>query len=102
MTLAGFLLAGGAAAIFAGVQLWDSYLSPKAKTKRAVAATPRTLVRQIGGGLVRVTGRVHRHGELLRAPVSKRPCVAFDLDVQELDDERWMNRLVERRACTFA
>ena len=44
---------------------------------------PRARIREIRDGLVRVTGQVRCHGELLRAPVSGRPCAAFHVLVEE-------------------
>jgi len=44
---------------------------------------PRARIREIRDGLVRVTGQVWSHGELLCAPVSGRPCVAFHVLVEE-------------------
>jgi uncharacterized protein YjeT (DUF2065 family) len=46
----------------------------------ALAEKPRVLVQEAHGA-VRLTGRVRRIGELLRAPVSGRPCVAYQIVV---------------------
>lgn len=52
------------------------------RVRRALAAQPRALVEE-AQGTVRVTGRVRRIGELLRAPLSGRPCVAYEMLVNE-------------------
>ena len=64
------------------------FLSQEARTTRALANRPRTRIRDAAEGTVRVTGRVRRRGDLLKAPVSGRPCVAYQLLVEE-DNDGW-------------
>jgi hypothetical protein len=92
------ILAGGVA-----VALWLAYrrTSPKNLIKRVLASTVRSQVGQIVGGTVRVTGRVQGRGELLRAPVSRRSCVAYELRIEEAG-EGGGELLLRRVACTFA
>ncbi|MCC7539612.1 MAG: hypothetical protein IT379_25545 [Deltaproteobacteria bacterium] len=61
------------------------YFSEKQQVKRALRAAPRVDVGKLGEGqLARVTGEVEEHeGNVLRAPISGRPCVAFDVTVEE-------------------
>lgn len=67
----------------------------------------RARIREIRDGLVRVTGQVRCHGELLRAPVSGRPCVAFHLLIEErrafrTRDYGWTVLLDLQEACPFS
>jgi hypothetical protein len=50
------------------------------RVNRGLAARPRALVHD-AQGTVRLTGRIRRTGELLQAPLSGRPCVAYELVV---------------------
>jgi hypothetical protein len=56
--------------------------SRRRRIERALAARPRALVHD-ALGTVRLTGRARRIGELLRAPLSGRPCVAYEVVVDE-------------------
>jgi hypothetical protein len=53
---------------------------------RTLARRRRVPIRTIGDDIVRVTGRVRAGSELIQAPVSGRPCVAFHLLI-----EQWVN-----------
>jgi hypothetical protein len=55
----------------------------------------------VGGDQIRVVGRVKQRAEPLRAPISGRPCVAFQADVEELQGEEWISRLRVREAQSF-
>jgi len=57
--------------------------SRRRRVERALVARPRALVHD-AHGTTRLTGRVRRIGELLCAPLSGRPCVAYEVVVQEL------------------
>jgi hypothetical protein len=59
---------------------WAERLAPSPAPKRP----RRTRIREIRDGLVRVAGKARSRGELLRAPLSGRPCVAFHALVYEL------------------
>src|SRR5262245_46666294 len=78
--LALFVLGVGAAA-------FRHVYDPGAGTKRKLAARPRVRIGQAGDGTIRVTGLVQPGGELLRAPLSGRPCVAFQLLVERDEEE---------------
>jgi hypothetical protein len=54
-----------------------------------LARRPRARIQAIEGDVVRVTGHVRSRGELLQAPVTGRPCVAFHLLIEEW---RYRNR----------
>ena len=69
------LLAVGTLGLARAVYL--ELFSRDARTARTLSDRPRTRIAEGGDGTIRVTGRVRRHGELLKAPVSGRPCVAF-------------------------
>jgi hypothetical protein len=72
-----------------------------ARTTRALSERPRTSIRDGADGIVRVTGRVRRRGELLKAPVSGRPCVAFQLLVEHHSGDGWGKLLELRDARPF-
>ncbi len=55
----------------------------------------------LGGEEVRIVGRVKQRVDLLRAPISGRPCVAFEADIEELAGEEWVSRLRVREARSF-
>jgi hypothetical protein len=71
-----------AVGVIAVVTLAGSYLFPsrEERDQRELEAYPDTLVSE-GSGAVRVTGRVHGVRELLEAPLTGRPCVAYELIV---------------------
>ena len=50
------------------------------RIERALSRRPRAWIRE-ARGLVRVTGRIHREGQLLKAPLSGRPCVVYEVVV---------------------
>jgi hypothetical protein len=55
----------------------------KDRVTQTLAERPRAPIRTIADDIVRVTGRVHAGGQLIRAPVSGRSCVAFHLLIEE-------------------
>ncbi len=93
------LLAFGALGLARVVYI--EFLSRDARTTRTLADRPRTSIRDGADGIVRVTGRVRRRGELLKAPVSGRPCVAFQLLVEDHDADGWGKLLELRDARPF-
>jgi len=76
----GALVTVGAMAVVTTVAqlLWPSR---KKRVRRELEAYRQTLVSE-GDGAVRVTGRIRGAGELLQAPLSGRPCVAYELVVE--------------------
>jgi hypothetical protein len=81
--------------------VYTEFLSRDARTTRTLAERPRTSARDGADGIVRLTGRVCRRGELLKAPVSGRPCVAFQLLVEHHGGEGWGKLLELRDARPF-
>jgi hypothetical protein len=66
------------------------YLSDsEAQAKRALSRRSRSEIVGSQGGEIRITGRVQARGELLRAPVSGRSCVAYQLEVEVEEGENW-------------
>src|SRR5215831_15147909 len=62
----------------------------------------RVLARDAAGAELRVVGRVRpRSREALRAPITGRPCVAFQVSIDESDGEGWAERLSLREAQSF-
>jgi hypothetical protein len=72
-------------AILVAVWIYNVTVSPRAKTRRRLVRTPRTLTTRLHAGMARVTGRAMHGKELLRSPASDRPCVAFDFGVEVND-----------------
>jgi hypothetical protein len=75
------------------------------RVDRALAAKPRALVEE-AEGTVRLAGRVRRIGDLLQAPLSGRPCVAYELCVNESgqggpESSGWYRLIEMRQACPF-
>jgi hypothetical protein len=65
-----------------GIRIFRSFLSRHARNKRRLVRTRRTLTSQLRPGMARVTGKAIKSRELLRAPASDRPCLAFDFGVE--------------------
>lgn len=92
------------AALIAANALWPTR---RKRIDRAIAARPRALV-HTARGAVRLTGRVRRISELVTSPLSGRPCVAFDLTVDEPRPTNgpggagWHRRVKMSAARTFA
>src|SRR5262245_58047800 len=68
--------------------------------------TPRTLIARLRPGRARVVGRVQGRGALLRAPLSDRPCLGYEIRVGHpgMDDvpvERPICRLRRMTAFTL-
>src|SRR4051812_15920388 len=69
--------------------VYTDFLSREARVRRALARRPRASIAVAPDGPVRVTGRVHGQGDLLRAPVTQRPCVAYQLIIEGDEDGAW-------------
>jgi hypothetical protein len=54
-----------------------------------------------GGDKICVVGHVKRRGDSLRAPISGRPCVAFQAEIEEQRGQKWVSRLRVREAQPF-
>ncbi len=70
-------------AVSAGRVIYADFLSPESRLKRALAGRRRVPIAEAQEGPVRMTGRARQVGDLLRAPVSQRPCIAFHLVIEE-------------------
>jgi hypothetical protein len=68
---------------FAAVLLVRYYRAPARRAARVLRSVPRTRVLQLAPGPVRVTGRACKAEHALTAPVSGRPCVAYQLTIEE-------------------
>jgi hypothetical protein len=86
------------------------YFSPRNRARRRARRTERTLAARRRAwisqahGPVRVTGRIHRDAKVLEAPLSGRPCVVYELVVDELSSGSptlWQRLLDLRQACPF-
>jgi hypothetical protein len=70
--------------------------------RRRLVKTKRTQLHQLRPGIARVTGTVRRGPEVLLAPLSQRPCVAFEVRVEQYDGEDWGEKVRVREARPFA
>jgi hypothetical protein len=98
------LLGGGAALVISAKYL--KRLSEAGTLVATLARRPRVRVRDIQGGLVRITGQVRAVTPLLSAPVTGRACVAYHLLIEEWIERRgvggWYGLLDSQDARTFA
>ncbi|HLK88239.1 MAG TPA: hypothetical protein VKZ18_00015 [Polyangia bacterium] len=78
-----------------------TYWGREGRAQRALAARPRSRIHGASGERLRVVGRVRRQTETLRAPISGRPCVAFQAFIDEHGGDEWRNRLSLRGARSF-
>jgi hypothetical protein len=69
--------------------VYADFLSREARVKRALARRPRVSIARAPDGVVRVTGRVRAGGDLLRGPVTQRPCVAYHLVIEGDEQGNW-------------
>jgi hypothetical protein len=76
------------------------FLSPKARVRRALSRVEATPVRKLTEGHFRITGTVQASGDLLTAPVSRRPCLAYELHVEKRE-KFWTDVIVRRDARPF-
>jgi hypothetical protein len=69
----------------------SAYFCANARLRRALARTRPTPIAAAVDGLVHVRGMVVHRGTPLRGPLSERPCVAFEVWVEQRADEdkRW-------------
>jgi hypothetical protein len=68
--------------LFVGVSYGVSKATEGDSLTKTLARRPRARVQAVGDGIVHVTGRVHARGKLIEAPVTGRPCVAFQLFIE--------------------
>jgi hypothetical protein len=67
----------------AGLAAYQLLFSRRAKIRRALSSRRRMAVGRIAGGSVVVRGHVRRHSGLLHAPISGRPCVAYEVHLRD-------------------
>jgi hypothetical protein len=82
--------------------VYRKVLGRRARVKRALARRPGTLVEHAEGALIRATGCVRATGGLLRAPVSGRPCVAYQVTVGSRQQQLWLTLFEFREARSFS
>jgi hypothetical protein len=76
------------------------------RTQRALGGLPRARI-DTAHGAVRVTGRIRRDDELLEAPITGRPCVAYELAIHAGSQNTstgmsgWRRLLHQQQACPF-
>jgi hypothetical protein len=76
-----------------GVVVYRTFFTPEARAKRALGGRPRALIGKSQGGEVHLVGRAHARGELLTAPVSRRPCLAYQLAIDVHRGRSWSRAL---------
>jgi hypothetical protein len=72
-----------AVALAAGYVVYRDTFNADARVGRKLRRLARVPIGEVKSGSIRVVGRVRGRGELLTAPLSRRPCVAFQVDVYE-------------------
>jgi hypothetical protein len=88
------------AALVAG-RIYNVIVSPREKSKRRLVGTPRTVTGELQTGMARVTGKARRGRELLRAPLTHRPCLAYDFRVEVTSGDDWREVVHLREAGAF-
>ncbi|HET6149808.1 MAG TPA: hypothetical protein VFH68_19875 [Polyangia bacterium] len=84
------LAALGLFGVFAVARVvYADLLSPEARVKRSLVRRPRVAIARAPDGVVRITGRVRAGGALLVAPVTQRPCVAYQLVIEGDEQGSW-------------
>jgi len=112
-SIALILVAGVGSAISVGVKLYrdftaddrelEEYLrSEENLVKRALRSTIRTSIAKAPDGVpVKIYGRVRSLSRVVFAPISGRPCVAFDVHVEQVGGQLWTTAFHERDSCEF-
>jgi len=98
------LLAVVAVVAIARLVVTDAF-SHETRARQRLSRRARVAIAEAPDGLVRLTGRVHPMGEPLKAPISQRPCVAFQLVIRMKDGQgRWakVQELEDARPFTLA
>ena len=83
-------------------------VSEDGRIERVLSKFPSVLVSQAAPGLVqKLVGRVavSSTGGMLSSPLSGRPCVYYEVTVEELvehgDEKRWVDRVNEKQGVDF-
>ena len=81
---------------FAGVAIYAWYFSEAARIRRALKAAPRVDIARVQQGQVaKIAGAVRPLGEPLRAPLTGRACVFYEVTVEEYRSSGKSGRWVE-------
>ena len=78
-----------------GRMVYVDAMENQAHVRERLARRKRVAVAEVQEGLVRWSGRVHLTSEPLTAPVSQRPCVAYQLTVMVRDGEGGWSKALE-------
>lgn len=93
-------LAAGTFAVIRGVQIRRYRESEEQRVKEALRATIRTSIAKAPEGVpVKIFGRARSAGHILRAPMSGRPCLVYDVHVERCRRDIWVTEQRERDAC---
>ena len=79
-----------------GRMVYVDAMENQAHVREWLARRRRVAFALVQEGLVRWSGRVHLTSEPLTAPVSQRPCVAYQLTVMRGDGEGGWSKVLER------
>jgi hypothetical protein len=96
------LIIGVNVAVLGGGLAWRYFFSERAKSRRALKRAPLTAMSKVmDGALVRVTGTARPSEDgLLHAPLSARPCLAHEVEVEEYKQKgkhgSWKTIILER------
>ncbi|MFO0587692.1 MAG: hypothetical protein U0441_09135 [Polyangiaceae bacterium] len=82
--------------VFAAIALFSWYFSDAAKIRRTLKATPRIDIGRVEQGRVaKIAGAVRPLGQPLRAPLTGRACVFYEVTVEEYRSSGKSGRWVE-------
>lgn len=94
-----FLLAVAATAVIVLVRWWRD---PERRTRSAIRQARRTLIAEVPADLpVKIVGAVRTPKSPLRAPLTGRVCVAYDVHVQMVGNNRRDTLIRARDFCEF-
>lgn len=102
MSIPGLVLVGTICVGVVARATYFGFLSPTARMKRTVSRLPRVSISAAQDGLVRLVGEAHAVGEPLRTPVTQRPCVVYQLVIEErMKNLSWATAFEVTEACPF-
>lgn len=92
--------------VVVGILVLSYWFSEAAKIRRALRGARKVaIVEAKEGEIVKLTGRVRPAGQTLRAPLSNRPCVFFEVTVEEYRSSgksgRWVQVIRESEGVDF-
>lgn len=85
----------------AGRAVYLHFFSPYQRMRRELAGIPIQSISPELAGMVHLVGKVRALAAPLTAPLSQRPCVAYELELQVLEGRGWKRLIIRRDAVAF-